>query len=1399
MKMQAHNLNMVVDAMKSLSIPNASKDFKNMPNFHGLQTEDIDEFIFLIENNFSTNRTNEKDKVSIVANFLRNLALSTYRSIINTEPYISWNDLKKLFLKRFRAENFQSLIRLKLAKLKQTGVFSEYLTKFQAIMNKIEKMDEYDKIHWFVEGLEHKTRMEVGYRSPKTLVQAIEIATQFDRYHSPETENEVNINYTNVRRRDYRNKYVKNNNSNRDSKGRVASKKEIICYKCNRKGHIAADCYTKKENYKTKVNISEVEVKKDETNTTLFVNTVNIRSLPTVKGTINNNTLNLVLDTGANTSVLSERIAKKLNLKNYGAVSVETANGLTTASLTQPLTVVVHGIVSKIKFIILPIPKEDALLGLDWFAQNKAYVDTNTNILHFPSRDIYLVEDNSIINEDIESFLLTQADLSIEEENLEEKTCWNFENQFSVIENLNNTKLNQDQRTQVISFLESNDSIFANSYETLGCATIGAFKINTNENNPIFIPPYRKSKRENEIIDKEIEKMLKAKIIRPSTSPWSSSVVVVEKKDGSPRLCIDYRQLNKITIDDAFPLPRVADVLESMAGFKWFSTLDFRSGYWQIRVSDESIEKTAFSTTSGHYEFLRMPFGPKNAPKELGRIMLRIFGSCSFIKIYYDDMTVYSATFEEHIKHLNIVFEKLKHYNLRLNKEKCSFCQPSIKLLGHIVSGEGIQMDENKIAAVKNMKPPTNVKELQRFLGFIGYYRRFIKDFAKLAAPLYALLQKDKIWNWDADCNIAFSDLIQHMIVSPILRQPDLSLPFILFTDASNVALGAILSQKEKKGYEYVIAYASRLLKGPETKYGITEKECLAVLWGIRYFRSYLDGQRFKVVTDHSALIWLMNVKDPHCRLARWSIYLQSYEFDVVHRKGKKHTNVDILSRPVNYVSITNAEDTDCNEKQLDPYENSGLMYYLKYKKFRTGISKRQIKRIIKLAENYKLIENRLFYKKPKEDTFTLEIPPVDERNKIIEQAHLVGHFQTESTYDRLKTQYFWKNMRKDVEKVVKSCSTCHRNQKVPHKEHSAIALAVTNLFDRIGIDLVLGLPLTKENYNGILVITEYLSKFPYAVPIKSKSAQEIAEKLFEYISIFGPPKVLLSDQGKEFINQCVRNLCSLTGIEHRVTSAYHPRTNGLTERFNQTLVNALRKHCEKEPENWHKWINFVLLAYRSRLHSATNATPFKLMFGREMNNFNSWRNDDLVDEETSLIKRSVEINKLIKQERPEAIETINEHQIQQKQVQNQQHSITDELLKIGTQVYIRAEHIQNKLAPRYHGPYTIDGYTRHKNYWLTNIKGERLKQSYPLSRLKTILESNEIVEVEKILERRKRRGHLEYLVQYKDKPESQNEWLHPSEFNSTELIEVFENNQLKTNQSKSDNVDVVSSSPADL
>ena len=374
---------------------------------------------------------------------------------------------------------------------------------------------------------------------------------------------------------------------------------------------------------------------------------------------------------------------------------------------------------------------------------------------------------------------------------------------------------------------------------------------------------------------------------------------MINKKDGSSRFCVDYRRLNEVTQQDQFPLPRIDDILDRLSGSTWFTALDLKSGYWQVQMHPDSIAKTAFSTPDGHYEFLRLPFGLKNAPADFSRVMHQAFGHLDFIQIYLDDITIHSKSFEQHIQHISEVFKILQHLDLRINWAKCAWCQRKVQLLGHIVSYNTVQMDPSKIVAIKEMQAPKTIKQIQQFLGLCGYYRRFIHQFSHITQPLYALLKKDTEWKWSKECQDAFQLLISKMVDYPILRQPQMDRPFTIFTDASSTAIGAVLSQHDDDGSEYVCAYGSRLLKGAELHYGITEKECLAVLWAIRHYRIYVFETHFTVVTDHSALTWLMKITDPTGRLARWSIYLQAFSFTIIHRKGLKHSNVDALSRPI--------------------------------------------------------------------------------------------------------------------------------------------------------------------------------------------------------------------------------------------------------------------------------------------------------------------------------------------------------------------------------------------------------------------------------------------------------------------------------------------------------------------
>jgi hypothetical protein len=588
---------------------------------------------------------------------------------------------------------------------------------------------------------------------------------------------------------------------------------------------------------------------------------------------------------------------------------------------------------------------------------------------------------------------------------------------------------------------------------------------------------------------------------------------------------------------------------------------------------------------------------------------------------------------------------------------------------------------------------------------------------------------------------------------------------FIVHTDASGTALGAILSQIDEDGMEYVCQYDSRLLKGAELHYGISEKECLGIVWAIRKFRPYLHGSKFKVVTDHSALKWLMTIKDPTGKLARWAIYLQNYDFEIVHRQGSKHLNVDFLSRPTQISQLC--------VHSVDPYADANLLNFLRMGMLPPEVTKEEEERITSLKEHFFLDENELYYKTKNAATPNLKVPKLEDRRKLVEQAHLLGHFQAKTTEDRLMSRFYWPTMKDDIKLVIENCLPCLRNKLVPVEEHGAKALPITGLFDRVGIDCVFGLPETEEGYKGILVLTEYLSKFPYAVPIKGKSAQEIATHLFNYISFFGPPKTLLSDQGKEFLNQVVDKLSSITGIERKVTSAYHPRTNGLTERFNRTLIESLCRHTDTDPLHWHEWLPYVLLAYRTRIQSSTGYSPFEMLFGKSANHFSSWGEKDDSSDEDALYKRAIEIRSLVEDTRTNALEKIKKAQTRQKSSQDKAHNISPPW-PVGTQVFIKNPKFIGKLGRKFTGPYKIVGITPNQNYWLETPDGVKLSTSYPRSRLKkTTLQdtASESYEVEAILDHKIRNGQIHYFVKWKNYGMEDCTWEPESHFDTPECI----------------------------
>lgn len=498
------------------------------------------------------------------------------------------------------------------------------------------------------------------------------------------------------------------------------------------------------------------------------------------------------------------------------------------------------------------------------------------------------------------------------------------DSQFNIPEN----DLTPDKRTQLRQLLQEYSDIFSQGTTDIGRTKITRHSIATGNTMPIRQQRYRQPFHIRQEIEQQVQAMLQNDIVRPSTSPWNSPVLMVPKKDGTFRFCVDFRRLNSITDKDAYPIPRVDETLESLGGTQFFSTLDLASGYWQVELDDESKPKTAFTTRTGHYEFQVMPFGLCNAPATFQRLMeLTLRGlTWETCLIYLDDVIIFSKTFEEHLYRLRQVFERIRQAGMKLKPKKCHFVQQQVEYLGHLVSKQGIATDPAKVDKVLNWPTPRSVKELKSFLGMASYYRRFVANFASLAGPLNRLTREDVSFTWTKLEDRAFQELKRQLCGTPVLAYPNFEQTFYLKTDASDTAVGAILSQTVN-GEERPVAYASRQLNRAESNYSATEKETLAVVWAVAHFRPYLYGSQFVVITDHQPLTFLRPIKHPKGRLARWLNELSQYDFTVNYKSGATHTDADALSRqPITSTQNQQPEAEESHGDNIVPCCTTGMV-----------------------------------------------------------------------------------------------------------------------------------------------------------------------------------------------------------------------------------------------------------------------------------------------------------------------------------------------------------------------------------------------------------------------------------------------------------------------------------------
>ena len=462
-------------------------------------------------------------------------------------------------------------------------------------------------------------------------------------------------------------------------------------------------------------------------------------------------------------------------------------------------------------------------------------------------------------------------------------------------------ELGNDEMKQLKELLRESADVFALDDSELGCTDLVRHVIDTGDHSPLRQPPHRTPMVYRDKIEQLVDEMQGRGIIRPSTSPWASPVVLVPKKDGSLRFCIDYRRLNAITKKDVYPLPRIDDIFDTLGGAKFFTSLDLASGYWQVELDEDARAKSAFATYQGLFEFTRMPFGLCNAPATFQRIMQLVLAGLEWRHcfVYLDDILVVSRTFEEHIGHLREVFNRLRSAGLRLKPKKCLILRDEVPYLGHVISARGVRPDPSKTEKVQHFPVPYDVTSVRQFIGLASYYRRFVPDFARIAAPLHALTRKNVVFKWSGACAMAFQQLKEALITAPILACPKFGpgVEFVLETDASGVGLGAVLSQLQDDGQLHPVAYASRSLDTSEKNYGISELETLGLVWAARHFRPYILGHHTTVYTDHSACLSLLQRARPSGKLARWALAIQELDLTIRHRSGRQNSNADALSR----------------------------------------------------------------------------------------------------------------------------------------------------------------------------------------------------------------------------------------------------------------------------------------------------------------------------------------------------------------------------------------------------------------------------------------------------------------------------------------------------------------------
>ena len=916
---------------------------------------------------------------------------------------------------------------------------------------------------------------------------------------------------------------------------------------------------------------------------------------------VNDQKLPLYVDNGSANSIISLKLVKVLNLEMHPLERVIHLRGISNdrISIEHFTNVPICFDTDVIILVRCLVMKDSAvpfLIGLKSLVKNRAILHYNDQTLSIQVSGKYrafqLFSKDQLQSMELDS---EEEESDADDSDIEDELLLSVEEDKDECAQLTLSVTEEQMKTvpqEAMPLINEFQELFVNDNKEIPGIQEFPYdlKLMPDAQGPLNARLRRFSPKEMVIIESEISKMLDAGVIVPSGSDWSSQIVLVKKKDDSIRFCINFKPLNKITIKDKFPLPRIDDCLDSLAGKKYFSTLDCFSGYWQIPLAKEVQKFTAFTSPLGLFEFTVMPFGLTNAPAHFSRAMHRIFSKhlFNFVTVYLDDIIIYSRTLKEHLEQLRTVFALLRKYRVKLKFKKCQFLCSEFKYLGYWVSELGVQPNPEKVVALVKSDTPTTPKQCRSVVGLANYFRQFIPLFAEIIAPLNELCKKGVKFIWSEACEKSFRLILEYLTSEPVLMLPQLDIDdvrFNLHTDASMVGIGCMLEQYDPSVESFrPIAYYSRKLNSAEKNYPTYEQEALAVVVSIKQFRKYLLGQHFVVFTDNSAVASLYNMKEPSGRIIRWVNALSEYDFDLLHRAGKDNVVADYLSRNV-FAALS------------DPYPITQDMI----KDFLTGKiceSNQELRRKAKLF----VILNDKLYRRSKNGPL-LVVTTLEELHEKLKILHdQFGHFAFDTVWNWIKSRFWRKHLYSEVQHYVKSCESCQLfSLRRPQYKFDGTG-SISGMFDKWCFDFLGPFPESDSGLIYLCVGIEAASNFPVAIPVRATTAACALQAVTEVFAVFGWPLTIVCDGASSFIASLFRDFCSGTGIEFDQLPPYTPEWNGKVERLNLTIRYALAKMCfdgdNADYSHWDKHIPLILHAIRSRVSSTSGFSPHYLMYG---------------------------------------------------------------------------------------------------------------------------------------------------------------------------------------------------------